>query len=89
MGKLELKMHFKKFYVKIVKSGFNWYGSNQHTIVIPDKFYEKLANFVAVAVLVAKIRIFEISAGTLCLPPPPHPSKTGLKQRHYVSIWLL
>ena len=47
----------------------NWYGSNQHTSVIPDKFYEKSPNFVAVAAFVAKIRIFEPSAGTLCPSP--------------------
>ena len=44
----------------------NWCGSNQHTIVLPDKFYEKSPNFVSVAVFVAKIRFFEINAGTLC-----------------------
>ena len=37
-----------------------WYRSNQHTIVFPDKFYAKSPNFVAVAVFVGKIRIFEI-----------------------------
>ena len=33
--------------------------------LLPDKFYEKSPNSVAVAVFVAKIRIFEISAGTI------------------------
>ena len=42
----------------------NWYGSNQHTTVFPDKFYEKSSNFVSVAAIVAKIQIFEISADT-------------------------
>ena len=46
----------------------NWYWFNQHTVVFLDKFYEKSPNVVAVAVFVAKIRIFEISAGTLCPP---------------------
>ena len=45
MGKREIKMHFKKFYVKIFKNGL-WKsgfhgngligsGSNQHTIIFP------------------------------------------------------
>ena len=73
------KMHFKKFYVKIVKSGFWKSGCHGNSligtglintlIVFPDKFYEKSPNFVAVAEFVAKILIFEISAGTLCHPP--------------------
>ena len=33
--------------------------------LLPDKFHEKSPNSVAVAVFVAKIRIFEISAGTV------------------------
>ena len=46
--------------LKLSKVGFekvllNWYGSNQHSIVFLDKFYEKSPNFVAVAVFVAKI----------------------------------
>ena len=48
-----------------------WCRSNQHTIVFPDKFYEKSPNLVSVAVFVAKIRFFEISAGTLCPLHPP------------------
>ena len=76
VGKLEIKMRIKKFYVRIFKSGF-WksgcHGNgligmdlvNVHTIVFPDKFYEKSSNFIAVhvAVFVVKIQIFEISAG--------------------------
>ena len=45
---------------------FNWYGSNQHTIVFPDEFYEKSPNFVAVAVFVAKIQIVGISTLLSC-----------------------
>ena len=83
MGKRERKMQFKKFYVKIVESGFwksgchgnGWIGTD--LINTPNKSYEKSPNFVAVAVLVAKIRIFEISAGTLC-PPSPLLCKIGL-----------
>ena len=64
----------------------NWYGSNQHTIVFPDKFYEKSPNFVAVAVIVAKIRFFEISAGTLS--PPPF--KIGLNVMKVLNvIWIV
>ena len=59
---------------------FNWYGHNQHTIVFPDKFYEKSPNFVAVAAFVSKIRIFEISAGTLC---PFSRCKIGPNCRQY------
>ena len=64
--------------LKLSKVGFekvrlNWYGSNQHTIVFPDKCYYKSPNFIAVAVFIAKIQIFEISVGTLCPPPPPPP----------------
>ena len=44
------------------------YGFNQDTIVFLNKVHEKSPNFVAVAVFVAKIRIFEISIGTLCPP---------------------
>ena len=78
--KRENKMYFKQIYVKIVKTAFknwlpwqrlNWYGFNQHTIVFLEKFYEKSLNFVAITVSVAKIRIFEISAGTLRPPPLP------------------
>ena len=70
-------MGFKQIYVKIVKTAFektgchgngrHWYGFNQH-IVFLDKFYEKSPNFVAVAVFVVKILIFEFSTSTLCLP---------------------
>ena len=57
----------------------NWYGYNQHTIVFSDKFYDKSPNFVAVAVFVAKIQIFEFSAG-LCAPPL---CKIGLNMQLY------
>ena len=81
MGKFEIKMHFEKFHVKIVKSGFwksgsrgnglNWYRYNQHTIVFSDKFYEKSPNFAAVAVLVVMIQSLKLAS----VPPPlpPHP----------------
>ena len=42
----------------------NWYGSNQHTIIFLDKFFELSPKVDAVAVFVAKIRLFEISVGT-------------------------
>ena len=79
-------MHFKKLYVKIVKSGFGESGCHGNGLigtglVFPDKFYEKSPNCVAVAVFVAKIRIFEISMGTLC--PPPFPCKIGLSATKY------
>ena len=74
-------MYFKKFHVKIVKSGFWKSGCHGNGLIgtgiinaplsFSDKFNEKSPNFVAAAVFVAKIRIFEISAGTLCPPPPP------------------
>ena len=67
-------MYFKQIYVKIVKTAFEkvfaiatayWYGFNRHTTVsVLDKFYEKSPSFGAVAVFVAEIRIFEITAGT-------------------------
>ena len=47
----------------------NLYGSNQDTIVFLDKCYGKSPNFIAVAVFVAKIRIFEIEPPLY--PPPP------------------
>ena len=65
-------MYFEQIYVKIVKTAFekvvaiarlNWHGFNQHTIVFLDKFYEKSPNFVAIAVFVANIWIFEIGTG--------------------------
>ena len=74
---MKYKRILRNFMLKLSKVGFekwlpwrqlNWYGSNQHTIVFSDKFYEKSPNFVAVAVFVAKIRIFGISAGTLLSP---------------------
>ena len=83
MGKLEIKCILRNFMSKLSKVGFenwlpwqrlDWYGSNQHTIVFPGRFYEKSSNLVAVAVFVAKIRIFEISEGILCPP-----CKIGLK----------
>ena len=75
-----MKMYFKQIYVKIFKTAFekwlpwqrpNWYEFYQHVTIFLDKFNEKSPNFVAVAVFVSKIRTFEISAGTSCLPPPP------------------
>ena len=76
-------MHFKKFHVKIVNSGFwksgsrgnglNWYGYNQHTIVFSDKFYEKSPNFVAVAVLVAMIQSLKLAFVPPPAPPPSPP----------------
>ena len=74
--KPEMEMYFKQIYVKIVKTVFeksSCHGNGligaSFCFVFLDRFYEKTPNFVAVAVLVAKIRIFEISAGTLCLLP--------------------
>ena len=67
------KKYFKHIYVKIVKTALEkwlpwqrlyWYGFNQHNTVFLVKFYEKSPNVVAVVVFFAKIRIFEISAGT-------------------------
>ena len=64
MEKVEIKMHFKKLYVKIVKwvlpknwlswQRLNWYRSNQHTIIFFDKCYEKSPNVVAVAIVVGE-----------------------------------
>ena len=82
MGQLEIKMHFKKFYVKVVKSWFCKSGCNGNGLIGTGlmnillssliNFFEKSLHFTTVAVFVAKIRIFEISAGTLCpLPSPP------------------
>ena len=60
--------------LKLLKVGFekmvawqrlNCYWSNQHTIVFPEKSYEKPPNFVT------KIRIY--------LSPPPPPCKIGLR----------
>ena len=62
-----LKVGFEKL---VTMAMINWYRSNQHIILFPDKCYEKSPNFVAVAVFVAKIQIFEISAGTFCPPLP-------------------
>ena len=64
-------MYFKQIYVKIAKTSFesgchcNSLTGTVHTQL--SKFYEKSPNFVAVAAFVAKIRIFEISAGTSCI----------------------
>ena len=33
LGKLEIKMHFKKFYVKIVKSGFKKSGYHGNSLI--------------------------------------------------------
>ena len=33
MGKFEIKMHFKKFHVKIVKSGFRESGCHGHGLI--------------------------------------------------------
>ena len=80
--KLEIEIYFKQIYVKIVKTALekwlpwqkiNWYVCNQQTIVFLDKAYKNSQNVVVIAVFVAKIRIFEICAGTLC-PPPPSPA---------------
>ena len=76
-------MHFKKLHVKILKSGFRKSGCHGNSLIGAGlintplfsaiNFNEKSPNFVAVAVFVSKIRIFEISAGTLCPSPPPPP----------------
>ena len=74
MGKFEIKMHFKKFHVKIVKTGFRKSGCHGNGLIVvsgiinaplsfPINFMKSHQIFVAVAVFVAKIRIFEISAG--------------------------
>ena len=61
--------------MKIVKTVFkkwllwqrlNWYEFNQQNIDFLNRFYEMSSNFVAKAVFVAKIRIFGVSAETLC-----------------------
>ena len=90
MGKLE------KFHVKIVKSGFwksGYHGNGLigmgiiNTPLSSPINFNKPPNFVAVAVFVVKIWIFEISTGTLC-SPPPFPYKIGLNIREKVLFIL-